>query len=269
MDDVEARELGFSKMSVDSLEGMLEKMDLEEARIVPVVETWSESMVRFIGSIAPVLMLIGLGALYTEIQSPGFGAPGIVGILLLALVFLNQYLAGLADYTELLIILLGLVALGFELFVIPGFGVAGIAGIALIVVGLILSLQYFVIPDPSLPWEKAILVRNIAKVLGSLVGAFFMGLFMFRYVLPKFSRKDKGPYLTADLKDARADSEQTSLVKAGDRGTALTFLRPSGKVQIRDDVFDVVTEGEFLEKGAPVVVARVRGNIIVVSRLDG
>ena len=269
MHDGEAVELGFSRASVDSLDEVLKVLELQGAEVVPIQEKWSESMVRFLGFIAPVLMLIGLGALYTEIQSPGFGAPGIVGILLLAIVFLNQYMVGLADYTELLIILIGIVLLGFELFVIPGFGIAGLSGIAMIVAGLVLSLQDFVVPDPSMPWEADLLIHNIAKVLGSCIGAFIGGLLMFRYVLPRFSRGSEGPYLTATLENSHADSEQTRMVKTGDTGTALTFLRPSGKVEIGNEIFDVVTEGEYLEKGTPVVVSKIRGNIVIVSKTNG
>ena len=47
----------------------------------------------------------------------------------LGLVFFNQYLLGLADHTELLLALLGLILLGLEVFAFPGFGVAGFAGI--------------------------------------------------------------------------------------------------------------------------------------------
>ncbi len=265
MNDTEAHQLGFSQASVSDLDELLKRMGLEDANVIRIEETWSESLVRFIGHIAPILMLIGLAALYTELQAPGFGLPGILGILLLALVFLNQYLVGLAHHTELLIIALGIVFLGVEIFVLPGFGIAGIAGIACIIVGLILSLQGFVIPDPSLPWEKELFVKNISKVLGAFIGAFLLGIFMLKYVFPTFSKKAEGPYLMATLEGFHADSEQTSRVKVGDKGVALTFLRPSGKAQINEDVFDVITDGAFLEKGTPVFISRIKGNTIIVS----
>lgn len=265
MDDTEAYELGFSQSSVSDFDQLLEFLDLQDAQVIWLEETWSESMVRLIGAIAPILMLIGLAALYTEIQAPGFGMPGILGILLLALVFFNQYLAGLAHYTEFLIIALGIVFLGVELFVIPGFGFAGIAGIACIMIGLILSLQGFVLPDPSLPWEKALFIKNIIKVLGSFIGAFILGLFVIRYVLPGFSKPSRGPFLMATLEGSHAESEQTVRAKVGESGIALTFLRPSGKAQINEEVFDVITQGEFIEKGTPVYISGIKGNIIIVS----
>ncbi|MFO8085953.1 MAG: NfeD family protein [Desulfobacterales bacterium] len=265
MDDTEAFELGFSQKSVSDIQHLFEFLDLEDSEVIRVEEMWSESLVRMIGSIAPILMLIGLAALYTEIQAPGFGLPGIIGILLLALVFLNQYLVGLAHYTEFLFIALGIVFIGVELFVLPGFGFAGIAGITCIIIGLILSFQGFVLPDPSLPWEKSLFVKNITRVLGSFIGAFLLGLFMIRYILPKFSKPSRGPYLMATLEGFYAGSEQTAKAKLGDTGVALTFLRPSGKAQINEEVFDVVSDGEFIEKETPVVISGIRGNTIIVS----
>jgi len=145
--------------------------------VIRIEQNWSETMVRFIGSIAPILMMIGLAALYMEMKAPGFGVPGIIGIICLAIVFLNQYMVGLADYTELLVIGFGLVLMGIEVFVLPGFGVAGFAGIVCLAVGLILSLQGFVLPDPSIPWQLDILVNNVSQVVGALIVSFLVGLF--------------------------------------------------------------------------------------------
>ena len=64
----------------------------------------------------------------------------------------------------------------------------------------------------------------------------------------------------------RADSVEAGGARVGDIGIAMTFLRPSGKVKIKDDIFDVITEGEFMEKGTPVKVSEIKGNRIIVSR---
>ena len=262
----EAVELGFCSMITGSIEAMLAEKQISPYSRVRIEESWSETLVRFIGSISPILMMIGLAALYMEMKAPGFGVPGLVGLACLGVVFLNQYMVGLANYTELLIIVLGVVLMAVEVFVLPGFGVAGFAGIVCIVVGLILTFQDFVIPDPSIPWETELLMNNIIKVVGSYLVAFGLGLFFIRYVLPRFSTASGGPYLTASLKDAHSDASQTSRVHAGDTGEAMTALRPSGKVKIGADVFDVVTEGEFIERGASVVVFEISGNRVIVSR---
>ena len=266
MTDTEAVDYGFSKMSVDNIKEMLDRMEIRTDALNRIEESWSEAFVRMIGSISPILLMIGLAALYTEIKAPGFGVPGIVGILCLALVFFNQYLVGLADYTELLLFVLGLILLGFEVFVIPGFGIAGIAGILLIAAGAILALQDFVIPDPSLPWQAELLTKNVLKVLGAFFMSIILALVILRYILPRFSAVTDGPYLDASLKDSRAESKEAGRVKAGDAGVATTLLRPSGKARIGDDVIDVITDGEYLETGTRIYVLEIKGNRVIVAR---
>jgi membrane-bound serine protease (ClpP class) len=266
MEANEAVDLGFSEFTAESVENMLHQMNVENYTLVPIDESWSEAMVRLIGRIAPILMMIGLAGLYLEMKAPGFGLPGIVGITCLAIVFLSQYMAGLADYMELLIVVFGLVLMGFEVFVLPGFGVAGFAGIVLITVGMVLTLQDFVIPDPAIPWETDLLVHNITMVIAAYIGAFLAALLFLRYVLPRFSIGRQGPFLTTDLKMAHADSSEIPKIHVGDTGFAHSYLRPSGKAMIHDDLFDVVTEGEFIEKGTPIVVLKIQGNRIIVSK---
>ena len=268
MDDAEAHDLGFSSMSVANFEAMLEQLALSDLTITRVEESWSENLISLIGKLSPILMLIGLGSLYTEIKAPGFGVPGIVGVLCLALVFFNQYLVGLASYTELLIVVIGLVLMGFELFVLPGFGIAGIAGIICITAGLLLSLQSFVIPDPNLPWEKALLISNVFSVLSAVLGSFLLALFILRYVFPRLSKTVRGPYLAHTLADARLDLPTGTPLQAGQTGTAITQLRPSGKADIDGKRFDVVTRGDFVPAGSKIRVASIKGTRIVVIRVD-
>jgi membrane-bound serine protease (ClpP class) len=243
-------------------------MEIKNYELIRIEKSWSETFARFIGAVTPFLLMIGLAALYMEIKAPGFGVPGIIGITCLALVFLNQYLVGLADYTELLLLILGIILLGFELFAIPGFGIAGIAGLLFIAAGAILALQDFVIPDPSFPWQAELLVKNILHVLGAFFTAIIVAFFALRYLLPKLSVVVEGPYLGTTLKDSHADSVEASGAKIGDVGIAMTFLRPSGKIKIecREKIFDVITEAEFMEKGTPVVISEIKGNRIIVSR---
>jgi membrane-bound serine protease (ClpP class) len=254
-------------MSVDNLDEILRRMEIENHTLIRIEESWSETLVRSIGMIAPFLLLIGLAALYMEISAPGFGVPGIIGIACLALVFLNQYLVGLADYTELLLLILGILLLGIELFVIPGFGIAGISGLIFIAAGAILAFQDFIIPDPSLPWEGEILTENIVYVLGAFFVAIIMAVFFMRYIMPKLSVVVDGPYLGTTLKDSHADSMEAQGARVGQTGVTMTLLRPSGKIKIKDDVFDGITQGEFMEKGTPVTITQIQGNRLIVSKI--
>lgn len=265
MDNIEAQQLGFSKMSVSDIDAMLAAQGVTDYELVRIEENWSETFVRYIGSIAQILMLIGLGALYLEYKSPGFGIFGIVGIFCLALVFFNQYLVGLADYTELMILIIGILLLAVEVFVLPGFGIAGFAGLLTIGIALILMMQDFVIPDPSLPWEQDLMLSNLVQVLASFLLAFILTLAIFRFVFPRFSLSTKGPYLSTNLKASHVVRAEEKGVRVGDTGIADTFLRPAGKIVISDKPFDAVTAGEFIEKGTAIEVIKVDGNRIIVT----
>ncbi|MBN1307718.1 MAG: hypothetical protein JXA18_07370 [Chitinispirillaceae bacterium] len=266
MDDSEAYDFGFSLGSVESFDEMLALTGLAGATVIRNQKSWSEIMVGFIAAIAPILMMIGLAALYIELRTPGFGVPGIIGIACLAVVFLSQYMVGLADYTELLLFAIGLALMAVEIFVLPGFGVVGIAGILALMIAMVLSFQSFVLPRPEFPWEKQALVRNLIYASGSLFGAVIIIVLFFRYAFPRLSAVVNGPYLNATLSDAHAASGSEQKLHTGDRGVVVTALRPSGKAKIDKVVYDVVAESMFIEKGEPVVVSEIAGNRIVVAK---
>lgn len=266
MDNEEALELGFSTLTASSIEEMLAGLGVADYTLIRLEQNWSETLGRFITAIAPLLMMAGLAALYMELKAPGFGLPGIIGLLCIGLVLFNQHLVGLASHTEFLIVLLGLVLLAMEIFVLPGFGIAGIAGIVVLGIGLVLSFQDFVLPDPGQPWQREIMLGNVAMVLASILFAFASVLLFLRYVFPSLGRTVEGPYLAATLADSHDVAAQTLAVQAGSRGVALTALRPAGKMKSGGGVIDVVTEGEFIDKGASLEVLALRGNIVVVGR---
>lgn len=54
----------------------------------------------------------------------------------------------------------------------------------------------------------------------------------------------------------------------GQKGEALTDLRPAGMAKIGDRRVDVVTRGEYVEKGFALVVVAVTGNQIVVRKSE-
>ncbi len=268
MDDTEAKQLGFSQVSTNTLEEMLVARGYTDYEIIRINENWSETFVRYISSIAQVLMLIGLGALYLEYKSPGFGIFGIIGLICLGLVFFNQYFVGLANYTELLILIIGIMLLAVEVFVLPGFGIAGFAGLTTIGIALLLMLQDFVIPDPALPWQSDLLLKNLVQVLVSFIAAFFLTMFMFRYFLPRVSKVMSGPYLEGTLKESHVTQAADKGIQVGDVGRADTYLRPSGKIVIGNKLLDAVTSGDFIEKGTTVRITKIDGNRIVVTNVS-
>jgi membrane-bound serine protease (ClpP class) len=264
MDDSEAHKLGFSRMSVSSIEQMAQEMGYKDAKIIRIAQSWSENFVRFIGTIAPILMMIGFAALYIEIKTPGFGLPGIIGISCLALVFFSQYMVGLADYTDLLFLLTGAALILIEVFVTPGFGLIGFAGIALMIIGMILSFQNFTIP--RFPWQRVIFTNNAIMVFGSITGAAVVAVLFFKFVFVRLGKVIKGPYLEMTLQDAHIDSETYKGLKTGDSGIVVSSLRPAGRALINGENYDVVADGEFIDKGTRITVSCIDSNRIVCIR---
>ena len=192
MTDKEAAAYGFSTGSYASLQEFLDARGWTQT--AAIATTWSEDLVRAIGAISPILMMIGFGALYMEFKTPGMSVFGIIGATCLAIVFGSKYAVGLADHTELLLLMAGFAFVMAEMFLFPGTLIAGVTGIVLILVALTLSLQTFTVPDPSMPWEMKSLIDNVFSTLGSAVVAILIPLVLIRFVLPRLPQRSLGHF---------------------------------------------------------------------------
>ncbi len=201
-------------------------------------------------TVAAVLLAVGVLGLVIEALTPGFGIPGTVGLLALALYFFGGYLAGMSGVLEVLLFFLGVLLLLAEIFLIPGFGVAGIGGIA-----AILASIYFTFGD------QALYVGSLAVILVTL------GLVLAARYLPR-TRAARALVLDSAIQAEAPPKDRLEALR-GARGQALTPLRPAGIAQFGERKVDVVAEGEFIEKGSPVRVVRVEGARVVVRKEEG
>ena len=97
----------------------------------------------------------------------------------------------------------------------------------------------------------------LAIALASIVG--FTLWFVLVFPTTKFAKK-----LTSQTSVGDLGIDHSTLLEQ--QGEAYTDLRPSGKANINDQRFDVVTEGVFLEKGDPIQVIAIEGQRIVVRK---
>lgn len=247
--------------SANSLEGALEKLGLGTPQIRRAAPNWAENVVRFLTHpvISSLLITMAMLGIILELRTPGFGVPGIVGIGSLVLFFGGHWLVQLAGWEELLLALIGIVLLVFELFVIPGFGVAGVLGIVAIVSSLVLSLV-----GPG--FTTAFLVAAAGRVVLALLFAVLASLVLLRF-LPRlpFGRRLvlKGGLTAAAGYAAAPESDALWL---GKTGRASSPLRPAGIAVIEGKRVDVVSEGDLIDAGELVKVIRVDGNRVVVRR---
>lgn len=198
-----------------------------------------------------ILIMIIIGGIYFELQTPGLGFPSIAALTAAILYFAPLYIDGLAANWEILVFIIGILLVAVEIFIIPGFGVTGISGIILIVGGLIMALldnRDFNFEGVS---EKELGEATLTVLIGLVVGIILM-----MWLSNKIGQKGmlRRVALTADLEAATSSPNLSSLI--GREGTAATVLRPSGKVTIDGEFYDGISESGFIEKGKKVVVVR-------------
>ena len=246
------------------LPAALEQLSLAGRPVVEMQITSAEKLARWIAAAAPILMMLGFLGIYVEIKTPGFGLPGILGILCLALFFWGHHIAGLAGMEDLALFAIGVVLILVEIFLIPGFGLPGVVGLVLVFLSLVGAMTRIVPNGSWLPdWGDVQL--PIFKTALALVGTGVCALILGRF-LPQ-SR------LFGRLTLAAANSATAGYVAApdtspliGKTGLALTPLRPAGAARIDGQHVDVVTSGEFIDVGAPVQVIEAHGNRLVVQK---
>ena len=248
--------------TAETFDALLDSLGYGETIIVESSENWSEAVVRFLTNpvVASLLTTFGFLGILFELQSPGWGIPGFVGLTCLVLSLSASYIAKLATMSDMIFIMGGLALLLLEILVIPGFGVAGIGGIGLLIYGLYLLLL------PDVPVGDEILSQAtdglLIGVLGGIIGLYFLGRLMIKtkfweqLTAPNVQKKEDGYTNTFGWESLRGES-----------GISDTDLHPSGWVNVADQRVFVVSEGDFIEKGTAVKVMSVDGNRIVVREL--
>ena len=138
----EALRFGVADKILETSDEVIEAFGLSEAELVAHQESAAERVLRFLGSpvVQSILMLMMLGGLYFELQTPGVGFAGSVALIGAAMFFAPHYLLGLVEVWEILLFGIGVMLILAEIFVIPGFGIAGVSGILLVLVSLVVSL---------------------------------------------------------------------------------------------------------------------------------
>ncbi|MBN1338174.1 MAG: nodulation protein NfeD [Bacteroidales bacterium] len=223
-----------------------------------IIEQKLSSLDRMIGFlinpfVSGILIMIIIGGIYFELQTPGIGFPLGAAILAAMLYFAPLYLEGLAEHWEIIVFITGVILLAIEIFVLPGFGLPGIAGIILVVAGLTLSMVDNIGFDFT-----GIALNTLLMAFFIVVIAMFFSIILSFYVSRKVFTSTVFGHLALDsvqMKDqgfGTTDSVYKNMI--GQKGTAHTVLRPAGKVNIANDIFDATAETGFIEKGSRIMV---------------
>lgn len=267
----------LAKGIAQSVNDLLEKENIK----VPVIKatpTGFESIAWWLAWASPVLILIGIGGIYFEFKTPGFGIGSVIALAAFGLFFFGNNVAGnLAGYETAALFVLGIVLLCVEFFVLPGTVVfAALGGLCVLFAlfgGMIDAVDVDKLFSPggfSLDALMALGIMPLFKLSLGMAGAVALILFMMRY-LPQFSlmrglmnSNVSGEFRTVeDSPDSAATA--SSSVKPGAQGIALTELRPSGTAQFNGQYYEVMARDGFHPKGAPLVVVEVQATRLIVE----
>ncbi|RIK44408.1 MAG: hypothetical protein DCC58_08345 [Chloroflexi bacterium] len=283
----EAVEWGYADGVVVDRATLLDQAGLGAAAVVETEIRLAERLVRFLTNplVASLLVSIGSLLILIDLFTAGFGVMGVVGIGMFAAFFWGHFLAGLAGWEGVALVVLGIALLGVEAFIVPGFGVAGILGIIALLAGVFLSL----IGDEIVTDEA---LMRAGLTVAAVFVFLLLGVIALLLLLPSSSRWSRlvlsaqvgvpdapqEPRKRRRLRAARpeeylagparppAAEPQTSLLHA--RGVALSDLRPSGFALIRGARVDVVSDGDFIPAGSEIEVYLDEGYRRVVRLVD-
>ncbi len=156
--------------------------------------------------------------------------------------------------SEILLILIlsaALIAIALEVL-IPSFGVIGLAGVYLLVES-ILAIQNFENP------YRAIFI--------SIVIALIMTVVISKYLL----RNMKNNRLVLNQSMSVAKGNKNKAVGedfVGKTGIVVKVLRPSGEVKIEDEVYDAISNGDFIDRNSKVIVEEIKGSQLICKKID-
>ncbi len=262
----EAIKYGYCEAKVSSIVEVLERNKVEDYELIYFKISNTEKVIAFFLNpfISGILILVIMGGIYFELQTPGVGFPILAAGIALILYLVPYYLNGLAENWEIIALFIGVILIMVEIFVLPGFGVAGIAGIALTVGSMILVMINNDFFNFEMVPMSEILMASFS-ILGGITGGvmllFFGGV---RLTQSNFFKR-------ISLTDTQAQSDgYTSNFNTGDlvgkTGTAYTVLRPSGKIMIEDQLYDAFSRGDYIEKGDTVTVLEIEGSTLKVRK---
>ncbi|WP_331721978.1 NfeD family protein [Alkalithermobacter paradoxus] len=248
-----AKEIDFIDGIANSRNEVYSDIKMNNVTEIVVEKTLFDEFVNIINLtfIAPVLLSIGFIGLITEIITPGFGIGGIISILGFGLFFGGSVLGGSASTFVLFIFLIGLIFLVLEALA-PGFGIFGISGILAVVVSIIMASN------------------SLLQAFAYMFVAFIITIIATVFLIKKLPKRKISKTLLLETKLNKEGGfvpykENTDYI--GKVGNSVSDLRPSGKVQIGNEILDCISETSYIEKNKAVKIIKIDGNKIIVREI--
>ncbi len=221
--------------------------------------TWLDRLIQFLLNplLQSIFMMMIIGGIFVEIRTPGIGLPLVTAIVGALLYFAPGYVGHLVEHWEILMFVVGLILIGLEIFVIPGFGVCGISGIVIVVISLALAMVDNV---EFHRWDGTFSLEPVLMPLGIVIissaAAVFGSVWLVRKLYP--TRTFDHIALRQEMKASEGFTGVVSGLETlvGETVEVFSDMRPSGKVKTSDGrILEATLKfGGFASKGQPLKV---------------
>ncbi|GIX05214.1 MAG: hypothetical protein KatS3mg114_1083 [Planctomycetaceae bacterium] len=252
IDGRRAHELQLAEPPVHDIDELRERLNIPpDERLAPIEKTWVDELVFLLNhpSMTVLLFILGFSLLYLEMHFPS-GLLGSLSALCFAIFFWSRFLGGTAGWLEVVLFVSGVGLLMFEIFVIPGFTLTGMLGIALMVLSIVMASQTFGQLEPYAD------LQHLSQTLLMFIGASILSAIVVWGMVSQFAKQQAGHTPRGD------GSPEDQLL--GKVGKAMTHLRPAGKAEFDDVIYDVISDGAYIPPGREVKVIDTSSNRIVV-----
>ncbi|MEC8680094.1 MAG: NfeD family protein [Bacteroidota bacterium] len=262
----EAIKYGFCDAELNSVEEILVRQGVENYEIVEFELGSAEDIISFFLNpvVSSILILLILGGLYFELQTPGIGFPIMASVTALILYLVPYYLNGVAENWEIVLFFIGIILIAIEVFIIPGFGVFGVFGLFTSIGSLILIMLNNDFFDFTFVLSKD-LVSSSLSVLISVFSFLLLVIFGGVKITDTKAFKKIALEETQELSKGFT-SKKYSDELIGMKGKSFSVLRPSGKIIINEKIYDASTSGEFIEKNKNIEVISNEGSSLKVKK---
>ena len=257
-----------------SLDELLAKKFGENGYVARRLEvTWSERLSVVLNRLSPVLLGLGLLALFIEFKTPGFGFFGIAGIVCLGVVFLANYAAGMSGHEPALIFVIGLALVTLEVFLFPGIAIVAVTGLVLMLGSLVWAMADLWPGVPlTVAWSGDAFVAPLQNLGLGLLLSLGLGLALAKF-LPRgwiWDRLILGAAVEGAAQSSGGAPEQASVMASlvGSTGKAMTVLRPSGQVEIGGRRYEAQVLVGGIDAGEAVVVKGRASFGLIVERIS-
>ncbi len=260
---------GYCEGKANSIEEILAINKIDNYQIIEQELSWIDYLIGFLVNpmVSGILIMLIIGGIYFEFQTPGVGFPLIVAITGAVLYFAPLYLEGLASNWEILLFIAGVGLLAAEIFIIPGFGVAGVSGIFLIIMSLTLSLVHNEGFDFEFTGTSSVL-KSFFIVIISIISSFFLSIWLGQKLLTSTRFGELSLFTTQQSAEGYTSVDIKLKDYVGKTGIASTLLRPAGKIIIDEEQFDATAETGFIEKGEKIIIVKFENQQMVVRQVE-